>query len=258
MKLEDRIAIVTGAAGDIGQAIALGLAKEGADVVVADIDSEGASKVVDDIKAIGRRAIAIITDVTKSEETNQMAKVTLDEFGKIDILVNNTGRNARERMSLFCESTEDVWDDIIAVNLKGVFNCTRAVINHMMERRSGKIVSVASVAGVVGSAWVVDYSAAKAGVIGFSKALAKEVAQYGINVNCVSPSTIETKRLAESIRSYNWPLDQVQGWKQRTGLGRLGKTEEVAAMVVFLATDDANFITGQNYAVCGLSNLGSY
>jgi 3-oxoacyl-[acyl-carrier protein] reductase len=250
MRLENRVAIVTGGAQGIGRAIALGLAKEGADVALADIDSEPASKVVDEITDLGRKAIAIKTDVSKNEEAKLMAKTALDEFGKIDILVNNAGQSARERRAFFSESTEEVWDFVINLNLKGVRNCTRAVINHMIERRSGKIVNIASCAGVVGDAGSVDYSAAKAGVIGFTRALAKEVASYGINVNCVSPGPIKT-RIASILP------DGTERLRQLTGFGRIGEPEDIAAMVVFLVSDEANFITGQNHPVCGLRNLGT-
>ena len=191
MKLTDRVAIVTGAGRGIGRAIALRLAKEGADVVILDINLERANTVADEIKALGRKAIAVKVDVTKSEETNRMAKTTLDKFGRIDILVNNAGVTDADvigKVVLFHESTEEAWDAVIAVNLKGVLNCCRAVIKHMMQRRSGKIVSIAAESGMIGFAGMADYSAAKAGVIGFTKALAKEVGRHGINVNCVSPA----------------------------------------------------------------------
>ncbi len=250
MKLENRVAIVTGGANGIGRAIILGLVKEGADVVVADIEIEPANEVVNEIRALGRKAIAMKVDVVKSEETKRMAKATLAEFGKIDILVNNAGGSARERRSLFHESKEEVWDYVLGINLKGVLNCTRAVINHMIERRTGKIVSTASTVGIAGDAGLADYSAAKAGIIGFSMALAKEVAGYGINVNCVSAGTTQTRAMD------TLPKKKVEEFKRTTGFGRLVRPEDIATMVVFLVSDEANFITGQNYLVCGLQNLG--
>jgi 3-oxoacyl-[acyl-carrier protein] reductase len=249
MKLKDKIGIVTGGANGIGRAIALGLAKEGASVVVADIDSDQANKVVDEIKALGCKAMAIRADITKLNEANSMAKTVLEKFKKIDILVNNAGGSARERATLFCESKEEVWDYVFGINLKGTFNCTRAVIEHMIQRRGGKIVNIASDTGLVGYAGFVDYSTAKAGIIGFTHALAKEVASHGINVNAVAPGPTATRVMLASL-----PGDK---FKQRIGLGRLGKPEEIAAMVVFLTTEDANFITGQVIPVCGLSNLGT-
>lgn len=249
MKLKDKIGIVTGGANGIGRAIALGLAKEGAGVVVADIDSDQANRVVDEIKALGCKGMAIKTDVTRFNEATSMAKTVLDEFKKIDLLINNAGGSAREKASLFCESTEDVWDYVLRINLKGTFNCTRAVIEHMMKRRYGKIINISSDTGLVGYSGFVDYSTAKAGIIGFTHALAKEVASYGINVNAVAPGPTATRTMLTSL-----PGDK---FKQRTGLGRLAKPEEIAAMVVFLTSEDAEFISGQVFPVCGLSNLGT-
>ena len=245
MKLEGKSAIVTGAAQGIGRAIVLTLARDGADVVLADIDVDLAGKVVDEIKDLGRKAIAMKVDVTKSADTRLMAEKTLDEFGKIDILVNNAGQGARERASLFADSTEDIWDFVITLNFKGVLNCCRAVIEHMMQWQSGKIVSVASRLGVIGAPGLADYSAAKAATIGFSRALAKEAASYGINVNCVSPGPIDTRDMDSK------PPEVVEMMKKNSGLGRLGKPEEVAHMVAFLVSDEANFITGQNFIVSG-------
>ena len=247
MKLEGRVAIVTGGAEGIGQAISLSLAKEGADVVVADIEIEPANEVVNEIRTLGRKAIAIKTDVSKSEETKLMAKTALDKFGKIDILVNNAGGSARERRSLFCESTEEVWDHVLGKNLKGVLNCSRAVINHMIERRSGRIISIGSIGALAGAAGRADYAGAKAAYMGFTMSLAKEVASYGITVNNISCGPFETE----------WSTDYQDASATRTGLGRVGKVEEMAATVAFLASDGAGFITGQDIPVCGLANLAN-
>jgi NAD(P)-dependent dehydrogenase (short-subunit alcohol dehydrogenase family) len=250
MKLKDRVCIVTGASSGIGRAIALRLAKEGANIVIGDLNIESAIEVVTKIEALNRKAMAIKADVTKSGEINHMIDATLEEFGRVDILVNNAGGSAREKKSLFHESTEEVWDFVLSINLKGVLNCCRAVIGQMMKQRSGKIVNIASCAGIVGDAGLADYSAAKAGIIGFAMALAKEVVSYGINVNCVSPGPIETPALLTSHS------DTLAHFKKITGFGRLGKPEDIANMVAFLASDEANFISGQNFPVCGLRNLG--
>ncbi len=166
--------------------------------------------------------------------------------------MNNAGKGAGER-SFFHESTEEVWDYVIRMNLKSVMNCSRAVINHMIERRSGKIVNIGSAAAVNCPQKRSDYAAAKAGVIAFTRVLAKEVAGYGINVNCVSPGPVEAGWFYSEPPDKSH-LERVTGV---TGLGRLGKPEDVAALVAFLVSDQASFITGQNYPVCGLSNLGA-
>ena len=245
MKLEKKAAIVTGAGQGIGRAIALALAKEGADVVVADVIVETTNSVADEIKATGGRALAIKTDVTKSKEVNEMVKTTLRELGKIDILVNNAGGSARERSSEFRDSTEEVWDFVLSRNLKGTLICTRAVINHMIERRSGKIVNIGSIAGVSGGIGQVDYSASKGGVIAFTKALAKEVGQYGVHVNCVSPGVIKTA-VFEQL-----PHELLDGLLAKQYLKDPGEPQDIANMVVFLASDDAKYITGVNYLVDG-------
>jgi NAD(P)-dependent dehydrogenase (short-subunit alcohol dehydrogenase family) len=250
MKLIDKVCIVTGAASGIGRAIALRLAKEGADILIVDVNLQSAKEVATEIETLNRRAVAIKADVTKGREINQMVDVTWKEFGRFDILINNAGGSAREKKSLFHESTEEVWDYVLSINLKGVLNCCRAVIGQMMKQKSGKIVNIASCAGIVGDAGLADYSAAKAGIIGFTMALAKEVASYGINVNCVSPGPIETPAVLTTHS------DVLEHFKKITGLGRLGKPEDVANMVAFLVSDEANFISGQNFPVCGLRNLG--
>ncbi len=249
MKLFGQVAIVTGAGGDIGRAITLRLAKEGINVLLADINVERANRVADEVKAAGRESIVVRVDVTKRKEVDSMVQAALNCFGQVDILVNNAGGSARERASLFCESREEVWDSVLGVNLRGVLNCCRAVINHMIERRKGKIVNLGSTAGVVGDAGLADYSAAKGGVIAFSKALAKEVGPYGVNVNCVSPGPIDTQGLAllPEIR---------EKAKKATVLGRLGRPEEVANLIVFLVSEEADYVVGQNFLVCGGRSLG--
>jgi NAD(P)-dependent dehydrogenase (short-subunit alcohol dehydrogenase family) len=241
-------AIVTGGANGIGKAIALALARQGVDVIIADIDISAAASVARAIKKLGRRSLSLKVDVASSDDARKMVAKSLEKFGGIDILINCAGGPDPENRP-FHESDEKDWERIINKNLKSVRNCTRAVINHMMARRSGKIVNISSIAGLLGDPRSVDYSAAKAGVIGFTMALAKEVAGYGINVNCVTPGPVLTERMQ------NFP-DKVKRSAQVTGLGRLGKPEEVAALVVFLTSDEAGFITGQNYPICGLKNIG--
>lgn len=246
MKLAGKIAVVTGSASGIGRAIALEAAREGANVVVADLNLDGAGKVAEEVKALGRESLAVKVDVSRSQEVNGMAKLALERFGRIDVLANNAGGSARERASLFHKSSEEVWDYVLGINLKGVLNCSRAVINHMMERKTGVIVNTASIAGIVGSPGRADYSAAKGGIIAFTKSLAKEAASYGVRVVAVSPGVIETPMFNHIPKEH---LEELR--RSAPPVGRLGKPEDIARMVVFLASDDAGFITGHNFIVDG-------
>jgi NAD(P)-dependent dehydrogenase (short-subunit alcohol dehydrogenase family) len=247
-----KVSIVTGAAGGIGRAIALQLAKDGCDVVLADMNLRGAKAVAKEIESLNRRALPMKANVAKSKEVNGMVSTALKTFGRIDILVNNAGGSAREKQSFFHQSREEIWDYVIGINLKGVLNCCRAVINQMMRQKSGKIVNIASYAGICGVAGVADYSAAKAGIIGFTRALAKEIASYGIHINCVSPGPIETPGFLKGF-----PAEALERMKKSSGFDRFGKPEEIADMVAFLASEKASFISGQNFPVCGIRNLGS-
>ncbi|MEM0078768.1 MAG: SDR family NAD(P)-dependent oxidoreductase [Nitrososphaerota archaeon] len=239
-KLQNRVAIVTGAGQGIGKAIALALAKEGAKVVVSDI-TDLIFDVAKEIEALGSEALPIKCDVTNPNDVNKMVKTTLEKFNRIDILVNNAGIYP---FKPFIEMSEGEWDKVLNVNLKGVFNCTKAVVPKMVEQRYGKIINISSIAGaVVGFPQLAHYSASKAGIIGFTRALALELAPYGINVNAVAPGPIETpgtKILGK---------ETLESFIKTIPLGRMGKPEDVANLVVFLASDDSSFITGQ-YIVC--------
>ena len=251
MKLKGKVAIVTGGANGIGRAIALRFAREGAHIVVVDTDPEQANEVVKEIEALKGKAIATQTDVRDSREVNQMVEAVLREFDKIDILVNNAGGTARDRSTLFHECPEDVWDFVIDTNLKGTFLCTKAVLKYMMPQRSGRILSTSSTEGVRGSTAKggVEYSAVKAGIIGFTKSLAKQVGQYGITVNCYSPGAILT-------RAWKAFPERCEAMQKRNYLGRLGEPNDVANMACFLASDEASWITGQNFIVDGGDSLG--
>ncbi len=255
MTLKDRVAIVTGGGRGIGKAIAIKLAEQGADVVIATTSLEPANEVVKAIEDLGRKGVAIQTDVSQFESVKQTVATTLETFGKIDILVNNAGGSARGKMSLFCDSEEDTWDYVLGTNLKGVFYTCRQVIGPMLEKGQGNIINIGSVAGMIGLASQVDYSAAKGGVIAFTKALAKETAPHGVRVNCVSPGPT-TSEAGRSIPPEMRKNLTVQALSKSTGFGEFGEPNDIANLVAFLASDDAKFITGQNYPVCGVMNLG--
>ena len=255
MKLQGRVAIVTGGSRGIGRGIAIKLADEGADIVVASTTLEPAEQVVREVEARGRKGLALQTDVSRFDEVARAVDQTMEAFGRIDILVNNAGGSARARMSRFCDSEEATWEHVLGTNLKGVFYTCRHVIGHMQKKGSGSIINIGSVAGMIGLASQVDYSAAKGGVIAFTKALAKEVAPQGVRVNCVSPGPIS------SDAGRHIPAEVKQGLaitelSKATGFGHFGEPADVANLVAFLASDDAKFITGQNYPVCGVMNLG--
>jgi len=243
LKLEGKVAIVTGSGQGIGKGIALQLAKEGARVVVSDIAQENIDKTADEIKSLGLEAIGIKADISNAEEVNQLVKTTVEKFGRIDILVNNAGIYP---FKLLTEMKEEDWDKVLNVNLKGVFNCTKAVLPEMIKQKNGNIINIASIAGaVVGYLNLSHYSASKAGILGFTRSAALELAQHGIRVNAIAPGAIETpgtKVLGN---------EALKQFAQMIPLKRMGQPEDVAKAVVFLASDDSNYITGQLIVVDG-------
>jgi 3-oxoacyl-[acyl-carrier protein] reductase len=242
-QLDDKIAVVTGSAQGIGRAIAETLARRGAHVVVADIKIEKAQTTTQAIAAsTGRRAIAVQANVADSASAQAMIDRAIEEFGRIDILVNNAGTT---RDNLIVRISDADWDLVLGVNLKGAFNCSKAAVRPMMKQRYGRIVNISSVSGLAGQAGQTNYSSSKAGLIGFTKALAKEVGSRGITVNAVAPGFVSTD-LTKEI------LSKVQDEAiKATPLGRLGTVEDIANAVAFLVSDEASFITGQVLSVDG-------
>jgi 3-oxoacyl-[acyl-carrier protein] reductase len=241
--LNGKVALVTGASRGIGRAIALQLAEAGADVVVNYAGSENAAQeVVTQIEALGRKAMKLQADVSSWQAADDLVKQTIEAFGKIDILVNNAGIT---RDNLIMRMKEEEFDEVIATNLKGVFNCIKAVTRPMMKQRSGRIINISSVVGVLGNPGQANYVAAKAGVIGLTKATARELATRGITVNAVAPGFIETDMTDKlSGETREQLLKQIP-------LERLGQPEDIAKAVLYLASDDASYLTGQTLHVDG-------
>ncbi|RMF62205.1 MAG: 3-oxoacyl-[acyl-carrier-protein] reductase [Calditrichaeota bacterium] len=240
--LKDRVALVTGASRGIGKAIALRLARDGADVVVTATTVEAANKTAGEIEALGRRSVGHAVDVSSYEQAEAVVKATLETFGKIDILVNNAGIT---RDNLLVRMSQEEWDRVLAVNLKGAFNCIRAATKSFMKQRAGKIVNITSVVGLTGNPGQANYCASKAGVIGLTKSVARELAARNIQVNAVAPGYIAT----DMTRNLS---DEVKEELARTiPLGRIGTPEDVANAVAFLASPDADYITGQVLTVDG-------
>ena len=260
--LKDKVAIVTGAGRHIGRQIALTLAEEGAKVVVNDYFEDRANSVAEEIKAAGGEAMGVKADVTNADEVKEMVKKAVAKYGRVDILVNNAGIMPPEAghspggLKTFAQIDRKDWDDSFDVCMYGVMNCTRAVIEGMISQNYGKILNIMSDAGRVGEPRLVAYSAAKAGIGGFTKALAKEVGRYGVNVNCVSlgatpaphlealrPGTAEEREQRRQAMLRAYPMGR--------GLNRLGLPSDAADAVAFLVSDRAPWITGQILSVSG-------
>lgn len=241
MNLSNRVAIVTGSGRGIGRAIALKLAEVGATVVVNDI-GEAAQGVAEEIRAMNRQSLAILADVSSSPDVARLVETTKATYGKVDILVNNAGIT---RDQLLVRMSDEDWDRVLDVNLRSVFLCSRAVLRHMIKQRWGRIISITSIVGMVGNPGQANYASAKAGIIGLTRTMAKEVASRGITANAVAPGFIDTEmtqRLEENRRL------ELMG---HIPLGYLGAPRDVAEAVAFLASEEARYITGQVLNVDG-------
>ena len=242
MFLEGKKAVVTGSGRGIGRSIALALARNGADVAVLDMDEAGAGETAGIIEQTGRKSLALAVDVSRLSEVEEAINKILDLWGSIDIVVNNAGIT---RDNLLVRMKEDEWDSVIAVNLKGSFNLSKAVARSMMKQRSGCIVNIASIIGMMGNAGQANYAASKGGLIALTKSLAKEMAPRGIRVNAVAPGFIATEmtdKIPEKLR---------EEMVRSIPLGRMGEPDDVAAVVSFLTSPAAGYITGQVIVVDG-------
>jgi 3-oxoacyl-[acyl-carrier protein] reductase len=236
MNVQGKIALVTGAAQGIGKTIALELARQGADIIVADINEAALQEAVGEIEALGRQALPLKVNVTSLAECDEMIKKAQEKFGRIDILVNNAGIT---RDTVLLRMKEEQWDQVISVNLKGTFNCTKAAIRSMFKNKYGRIINISSVTGAMGNAGQANYSASKAAVMGFTKAVAREYAHCGITVNAVAPGFIRTA-MTDAI-----PEKEREAMITMIPARQLGTPEDVANLVCFLASDMAGYITGQ-------------
>jgi 3-oxoacyl-[acyl-carrier protein] reductase len=243
MRFENKVVIVTGSSRGIGRGIALQFGAEGASVVVNYNSNEDAAKeVVDAIKEQGSQAIAVMADVSDFSQAEGLIKTAIEKYGDLHILVNNAGTT---RDGLIMTMKEPDWDFVMDTNLKSTFNCSRAAVRHMIRKRFGRIINVTSVSGQIGNAGQTNYSASKAGQIGFTKALAREVASRSITVNAVAPGFISTD-LTEAL-----PQDLKDGLKDLIPLRRIGSPQEVAQAVLYLASDDAAYVTGHVLTIDG-------
>lgn len=243
MKLKEQVALITGGAQGIGRAIAMELAGAGASLALVDVDEAAVQKTASEIAAQkGVPAMGLKGNVTQFSDCEKLVEALLDKWGRIDILINNAGIT---RDNLLMRMSDEEWDSVIAVNLKGVFNCTKAVIRPMMKQRRGRIVNIASVVGQMGNAGQANYSASKGGVIALTKTCAREFASRNILVNAIAPGFIRT-RMTDALTE-----EQKKKLQEMIPLGRLGEPEDIAKVSLFLCTEDSSYMTGQVIAVNG-------
>ena len=248
MDLSERVAIVTGGGRGIGRAIAIKLAEVGATVVINDVgDSTPAEGVGEEISKMGRQSMVALADVSQSAEVASLVDNTVEKYGKVDILVNNAGIT---RDQLIMRMSDDEWDKVLGINLKGVFLCSKAVLRPMMKQRWGRIISISSIVGLIGNAGQANYASAKAGIIGLTRTIAKEVASRGITANAIAPGFIDTAMTKQL------PEERRQELINQIPLGSLGTPHDIAEVVAFLASEESRYITGQVITVDGGISLG--
>ena len=242
MRLKGKTTLVTGATRGIGREIALVFAREGADVAICGRTGPALDAVKTEIESAGRRCQAFVVDVSQAAAVEAMTAKLLDNWGRLDILVNNAGMT---RDGLLVRMKDEDWDSVLAVNLKGTFLCTRAVARTMMRQRSGRIINLASIVGLMGNAGQANYAASKAGIIGFTKSVARELGSRGVTVNAIAPGFIETE-MTQALSD-----EAKTQWQAQIPLGRFGQSSDVAQAALFLASEAANYITGQVLQVDG-------
>ena len=242
MLVKDKVAIITGGARGIGKEIALAFAREGADICICDVEEKSLEEAVKELKSLGREAIGLRVDVTNLSQVEEMVQKVLDKFSKIDILINNAGIT---RDNLLLRMKEQEWDAVLNVNLKGTFNCTKTVSKVMVKQRSGRIVSIASIIGLIGNAGQSNYAASKGGIISFTKSVAKELASRNINVNAIAPGFIKTDMTAKLSQELQEKMLKM------IPLNRFGETSDVANVALFLSSELSNYITGHVVKIDG-------
>ena len=244
--LEGKTALITGGSRGIGKAIAVAFAETGANVAFSDLAYDDQAKELEkELAALGVKAKGYASDASNFADSEHLVKEVVDEFGQIDILVNNAGIT---RDTLMMRMTEEMWDDVLRINLKSAFNLCKAAQRYMLKQRQGSIINMSSVVGIGGNAGQANYAASKAGMIGFTKSLAQEIGARNVRVNAIAPGFIETEMTAKL------PEDVKQQWAEQIPLKRAGKPEDVANMAIFLASDMASYVTGQVFTVCGGMN----
>ena len=248
MDLTGKVAIITGSGRGIGKAIAMKLAEVGAATVINDFgDTTPVDQTVTEILNMNRQALAVMADVSSTQDVTRLIETTINTYGKVDILVNNAGI-ARDQLAI--RMTDEDWDKVLTINLKSVFLCTRGVLRPMLKQRSGRIISISSIVGIIGNTGQANYASAKAGIIGFTKTIAKEVASRGITANAVAPGYVDT------LMTQSLPEERRQALLNSIPLGFLGTARDIAEIVAFLASEEARYITGQVITVDGGLSLG--